>query len=161
MGMPKKSSVWFLSWLTPSERLPFNRICHGPQQVAWAEIRMEEIKAIRESCGGTVNDVVLAVITSTIARYAQHHRVKLRGRHLRLVVPVNVRGDADVSELGNRITFLPVNIPLDVRNPRALLARINERISFLRGIGVPELVGMFGMLVSKFRCRCRRRWCPF
>ena len=135
--------------VTPSERLPFNRICHGPQQVAWAEIRMEEIKAIRESCGGTVNDVVLAVITSTIARYAQHHRVKLRGRHLRLVVPVNVRGDADVSELGNRITFLPVNIPLDVRNPRALLARINERISFLRGIGVPELVGMFGMLVSK------------
>jgi len=133
----------------PSERLPFNRICHGPQQVAWAEIRMEEIKAIRESCGGTVNDVVLAVITSTVARYAQHHRVKLRGRHLRLVVSVNVRGDADVSELGNRITFLPVNIPLDVRNPRALLARINERISFLRGVGVPELVGMFGMLVSK------------
>ncbi|HYV75582.1 MAG TPA: wax ester/triacylglycerol synthase domain-containing protein, partial [Candidatus Binatia bacterium] len=135
--------------VTPSERLPFNRIGHGPQQVAWAEIRMEEIKAIRESCGGTVNDVVLAVITSTVARYAQHHRVKLCGRQLRLVVPVNVRGDAEVSELGNRITFFPVNIPLDVRNPRALLARINERISFLRGIGVPELVGMFGMLVSK------------
>src|SRR6516225_1899646 len=133
----------------PSERLPFNRICHGPQQVAWAEIRMEEIKAIRESCGGTVNDVVLAVITSTVARYAQHHRVQLRGRQLRLVVPVNVRGDGEVSELGNRITFLPVNVPLDVRDPRALLARISERISFLRGVGVPELVGMFGMLVSK------------
>jgi diacylglycerol O-acyltransferase len=135
--------------VTPSERLPFNRICQGPQRVAWGELPMEEIKAIRESYGGTVNDVVLTVITSTVSRYAKHHSVKLRGRQLRLVVPVNVRGDSDISDLGNRITFLPVNVPLDVRDPRVLLARIKERISFLRGVGVPELVGMFGMLVSK------------
>jgi diacylglycerol O-acyltransferase len=135
--------------VTPSDRLPFNRICHGPQQIAWGELPMDEIKAIRKSCGGTMNDVVLAVITATVSRYAKHHGVKLRGRQLRLVVPVNVRGDSNVNELGNRITFLPVNVPLDVRDPRALLARISERISFLRSVGVPELVGMFGMLVSK------------
>ncbi len=134
---------------TPSDRLPFNKICRGPQQIAWGELPMAEIKAIRESCGGTVNDVVLTVITSTVRRYARQHGVDLRGRQLRMVVPVNVRGNGDVSELGNRITFLPINVPLYISDPRALLARISERISFLRSVGVPEMVGMFGMLVSK------------
>ena len=110
---------------------------------------MADIKAIRQSFGGTVNDVVLTVIASTVRRYAEKHGVNVRGRQLRLIVPVNVRGDGDISELGNRITFLPVNVPLDVRDPRTLLARISERIVFLRSVGVPEIVGMFGTLVSK------------
>jgi len=135
--------------VTPSERLPFNKICRGPQQIAWGELPMDDIKAIRERCGGTVNDVVLTVVTSTVRRYALHHGVDLRGRYLRLIVPVNIRGDGDVTELGNRVTFMPINTPLDVADPRKLLSRISERISFLRGAGVPELVGMFGLLVSK------------
>jgi diacylglycerol O-acyltransferase / wax synthase len=132
-----------------TERFPFNQVCRGPQQIAWGEIPMADIKAIRESCGGTVNDVVLTVITSTVRRYAEQHGVKVRGRHLRLIIPINVRGDGHASELGNKITFLPVNVPLDVRDPRALLARISERVVFLRSVGVPEMVGMFGMLLSK------------
>ena len=134
---------------SPSDRLPFNKICRGPQQIAWGELPMADIKAIRGSCGGTVNDVVLTVIASTIRRYAKQHGVNLRGRQLRMIVPVNIRGDGDVAELGNRITFLPINVPLFISDPRALLARISERITFLRSIGVPEMVGMFGMLVSK------------
>src|SRR3974390_2053110 len=135
--------------VTPSERLPFNQICRGPQQIAWGELPMDDIKVIRERCGGTVNAVVLTVGTSTVRRYALHHGVTLRSRYLRVIVPVNIRGDGDVAELGNRVTFLPVNAPLDVADPRKLLSRISERIAFLRGAGVPELVGMFGMLVSK------------
>ena len=73
---------------------------------------MADIKAIRGSCGGTVNDVVLTVIASTVRRYAKQHGVNLRGRQLRMIVPVNIRGDGDVAELGNRITFLPINVPL-------------------------------------------------
>jgi len=134
---------------SPTERFPFNQVCRGPQQIAWGEMPMADIKAIRESCGGTVNDVVLTVITSTVRRYAEQHGVKVRGRQLRLIVPVNVRANGDASELGNRITFLPINVPLDVRDPRALLARISERMVFLRSVGVPEIVGVFGMLVSK------------
>jgi diacylglycerol O-acyltransferase / wax synthase len=134
---------------SPSDRLPFNKICRGPQQIAWGELPMADIKAIRASCGGTVNDVVLTVVASTVRRYARQHGVNLSGRQLRMIVPVNVRGDGDVAELGNRITFLPINVPLFISDPRALLARISERITFLRSIGVPEMVGMFGMLVSK------------
>jgi len=134
---------------TPSERLPFNQVYRGPQQVAWGEMPMAEINAIRTSLGGTVNDVILTVVTSALRRYSELHGAKLGGRQIRIIVPVNVRCNGDVSELGNRITFLPVNLPLDVRDPRRLLERVSERIAFLRGVGVPEMVGLFGTLVSK------------
>ena len=134
---------------TPADRLPFNKVCRGPQQVAWGEMPMTDIKAIRESFGGTVNDVILTVMTSTVRRYAELHGANLKGRHLRLIVPVNIRGNGNVGELGNRITFLPINIPLDVRNPQTLLSRVSERMQFLRSVGVPDLVGLFGTLVSK------------
>jgi len=134
---------------TPSDRLPFNKVCRGPQKIAWGEIPMADIKAIRETCGGTVNDVVLTVVTSTVRRYVELHGAKVRGRHLRLIVPVNVRSNGDVSELGDRITFLPINIPLDVRDPRRLLAKVSEKMVFLRGVGVTELVGLCGTVLSK------------
>ncbi len=110
---------------------------------------MADIKAVREKFGGTVNDVVLTIVAATVRRYAELHGAKVRGRHLRLIVPVNVRGNGDVSELGNRITFLPINVPLDVRDSRMLLARVGERMQFLRSVGVPDLVGLFGTMVSK------------
>ena len=135
---------------SPSDRLPFNRvICRGPQRVAWGEIPMADIKAIRENFGGTVNDVVLTVVTATVRRYAELHGTKMRGRKLRYMIPVNIRGNGDVSELGNKITFLPINVPLDVRDPRMLLAKISERMVFLRSIGLQDLVGLVGTLVSK------------
>jgi len=139
----------FPELVSVTERFPFNQICRGPQRIAWGELPMADIKAIRERCGGTVNDVVLTLIASTVRRYAEKHGVNVRGRQLRLVVPVNLRGDGDLSELGNKISFLPISVPLDVRDPRRLLAWISERIVFLRSVGVPEMVGMFGMLVSK------------
>ena len=134
---------------SPSDRLPFNKICHGPQKIAWGEMPMADIKAIREEFGGTVNDVVLTVLTATVRRYAELHGVKMKGRQLRLMIPVNIRGNGDVSELGNKITFLPINVPLYVRDPRMLLAKVSERMAFLRGLGVTDLVGLVGTLVSK------------
>ncbi len=134
---------------TPAVRLPFNQVCRGPQHVAWAEIPMAEIKSIRTSLGGTVNDVILTVITAAFRRYAELHDVDLRGRQLRIVVPVNVRGKSDASELGNQITFLPIDTPLDVPHPRELLANVSQRMTFLRSAGVAELVGLAGGLISR------------
>lgn len=134
---------------TPSERLPFNKVCRGPQHVAWADIPMVDIKAVRAICGGTVNDVILTVVATAFRRYAQIHGVNLKGRQLRTVVPVNLRGAGDVGGLGNQITFLPINLPLDVADPRKLLATVGERMQFLRSAGVAEFVGLAGNVISR------------
>jgi diacylglycerol O-acyltransferase len=132
----------------PAERLPFNVVCRGPQQFSWTEIPMAEIKAIRHACEVTVNDVVLTIVTAAVRRYAELHGVPLNGRLLRIVVPVNVRGNGDTNELGNRITFLPVAVPLDVRDPRKLIAAVHQRMEFLKNARIGELVGSAGSLLG-------------
>jgi diacylglycerol O-acyltransferase / wax synthase len=132
----------------PAERLPFNVVCHGPQKFGWTEIAMADIQTLRQRCGGTVNDVILTVVAATLRRYSELRGVRLKGRSVRIMIPVNVRGNNSVSELGNRIYFLPVTIPLDVRDPQKLFAHVRERMEFLKRIRAAELVGFAGGLFA-------------
>ena len=136
-----------------TERLRFNVLYKGPQKFAWAEISLEEVKAVRQTFDASVNDVILALVTSTIRRYLELHGDRVKGRLLRMMVPVNLRGKdgpAEQGELGNRISLVPVTIPLDIRNPRKLLAAVHERTEFLKGAHAAELVSLAGGLIGMF-----------
>jgi len=133
---------------TPAERLPFNQVCYGPQKIAWGAIPMAQIKAVREVAGTTVNDVMITVLASALRRYAELLGAKLKGRMLRIAAPVNTRGSGSPGELGNRISFVSVAIPLGVRHPRKLLAAVHERMQSLKHGHAAELVGLLGGLVG-------------
>jgi diacylglycerol O-acyltransferase / wax synthase len=133
---------------SPAERLPFNVVCHGPQKFGWTEIAMSDIHTLRQRCGGTVNDVILTLMTSAIRRYSELRGVKVKGRSVRIMIPVNVRGNGDIGELGNRIFFLPVTIPLDVRDPQKLFTFVRERMEFLKRVRAAEFVGFAGGLFA-------------
>ena len=146
---PSAEFARFMPELSGStQRLPFNIICRGPQKFCWAEIPLADIKAVKQTCGATVNDVVLAIVTSAMQRYVERQGVRIRGRLLRIVVPVNVRGNGTAGELGNRITFLPITIPLDIRNVRRLMGAIRKRMAFLKSAHLAELVGVVGTVLG-------------
>ncbi len=148
-GWPSQQFGKFLPELvSPTKRLFFNVSYRGPQKFAWARIPTSSIKSIRAKCGGTHNDIVLALVTLTIARYAELHGDKLKGRLLRMMVPVNVRGTGNVADLGNCISLLPVTIPLDVQNPKRLLDAVHERTEFLKRAHVAEWVALLGGLAG-------------
>src|SRR5271166_3766983 len=132
----------------PAERLPFNTICRGPQKFAWTQVPLADIKAVKNSCSGTVNDVIHGPTAAVLDRYAEQRGVKLKGRSLRIVIPVNIRGDGDATELGNQISFVPVPVPLDIRDPRKLLAVVRERVEILKRARAADFVGVFGGLLS-------------
>jgi diacylglycerol O-acyltransferase len=135
----------------PTERLCFNVIYRGPQKFACTEIPLSDVKAIRQACGASINDVLLALVASTIRCYAETHGDRVKGRLLRIMVPVNLRGatsTTSTAELGNRISLVPVTIPLDIRNPKKLLAAVHRRTEFLKQAHAPELVGLAGGLVG-------------
>jgi diacylglycerol O-acyltransferase len=133
-----------------TERLRFNVFYRGPQKFAWAEMPLVEIKAIKNSCGTSVNDVVLALVTATIRRYLELHGDPVKGRLFRMMVPVNLRGSDSPGELGNRISLVPVTVPLDIRNPRKLLAAVHRRTEFLNRSHAAELVSLAGGLIGMF-----------
>jgi diacylglycerol O-acyltransferase len=133
-----------------TERLRFNVFYRGPQKFAWAEIPLAEIKAIKNRCETSVNDVILALVTATVRRYLEAHDDSVKGRLFRMMVPVNLRGNDSPGELGNRISLVPVTIPLDIRNPRKLLAAVHERTEFLKRSHAAELVSLAGGLIGMF-----------
>jgi diacylglycerol O-acyltransferase len=132
----------------PTQRLSFNVIYRGPQKFAWTEIPLTDVKAIRRVCGTSVNDVLLALITATIRRYAELRGDPVKRRLLRLMVPVNQRGNDSPGELGNRISLIPVTIPLDIRDPKKLLAAVHRRTEFLKHAHAAELVRLAGGLIG-------------
>ncbi len=147
-GPPSDGKRLLPEFPAPAERLPFNIVCRGPQKIAWGEIPMAEIKAVREATGATVNDVVITVLTSALRRYAEQQGAKLKGRRLSIAVPVNTRGSGNPGDLGNRISFLPIWVPLGVRSPRKLLAAVHDRMQSLKNGHTAEFVSLAGGFLS-------------
>ncbi len=134
--------------VAPTERLCFNVLYRGPQKFACAEIPLAEVKAIKQTCGTSVNDVILALVTATVRRYVELHGDNVKGRLFRMMIPVNLRGNESPGELGNRISLVPVTIPLDIRKPRKLLAAVHQRTEFLKRAHAAELVSLAGGLIG-------------
>jgi diacylglycerol O-acyltransferase len=126
-----------------SQRLLFNRPCTGERRFCWTEIDFHEAQAIREAAGGTLNDVVLTVVTRAVSRYLREHGENVNGRFLRVVCPVNSRQDRGES-LGNQISFLPVALPLDVQGPTAMLRAVAERTNVMKNARAAHLVALLG-----------------
>ena len=133
-----------------TERLRFNVLYRGPQKFACTEIPLADVKAIRKACGTSVNDVILAIVTATIRRYCELHGDPVKGRLFRMMVPVNLRGSEDPAGLGNRISLVPVTVPLNIRNSRKLLAAVHKRTEFLKRMHAAELVSLAGGLIGMF-----------
>jgi diacylglycerol O-acyltransferase len=149
-NLSKDEFALFPELTVSTERLRFNVLYRGPQKFAWAEVPLAEIKAIRQTCGTSVNDVVLALVTATIRRYLELHGDRVKGQMLRMMVPVNLRGSDGPGDLGNRISLVPVTIPLDIRNPRKLLAAVHKRTELLKRAHTAELVSLAGGLIGMF-----------
>ena len=130
-------------WLQPPERFVFNKPCSGDRKFVWAEAEFSHVQAIRAALGGKVNDCILSVVVRAISRYIRLHGEKVKGRFLRVVCPVNLRGGEQGESLGNRITFLPVVVPLDVDDPVKMLHAVAARMEIMKSVRAAELVSIF------------------
>jgi diacylglycerol O-acyltransferase / wax synthase len=99
----------------------------GPRRsVAFAELSLPAAKALARRKGVTVGDVVLATATLALGRVLR--RAGEAHPWLRTMVPVNTRPADAGSELGNRISFVFVELPVGERRPPAVLEEIARQM---------------------------------
>lgn len=108
--------------LRPAPHTPFNGPLSGERQFAWAEFSFAEIRSIRSVLGGTVNDVVLAVIAGGLGRYLQAHGYPTEGMELRAMCPVNMRRPDERGALGNLVSMMIVPLYVGIADPLKRLA---------------------------------------
>jgi diacylglycerol O-acyltransferase / wax synthase len=114
---------------------PLNEPGSPDRHLATARRPLDELRAIKNAHGVTVNDVLLAAVAGALRRHAQ--RAEERPRDLKAMVPVNVRAD-DGGRFGNRISFMFVELPAAVADPLLRLRLIGEATSARKQSGVPE-----------------------
>jgi WS/DGAT/MGAT family acyltransferase len=105
-------------------------------------------RAIRNAFGGTINDVVLTVLTEGAARYLKHHGWPAAGRPFRLGCPVSVRRREEKTDLGNRVSMMFPMMPaesIDVVDRLALIIEETERI---KQAGLPQAMDRLGQFAE-------------
>jgi diacylglycerol O-acyltransferase len=133
---------------TPPPMLPFNGPCSGERRLAWSQFSFSEARAVRNVLGGTVNDVVLTVLSEAVARYARFHGQPVKDKVVRFMVPVSLRQKEQRGALGNIISILPVEIPLDLPDFPARFQYVHQRTNLMKTARLAEGLLTLGSLYT-------------
>jgi WS/DGAT/MGAT family acyltransferase len=111
------------STLRPASPTPFNVEIGPHRRFDWTAMDLGRIREIKSQHGGTINDVVLAVLSGGFRRFFHRRGITVdESLDFRAMLPVNVRHEGE--HLGNRVAMVAVRLPLDIADPRERLARI-------------------------------------
>ena len=75
----------------PAPDVPLNQPIGPHRRYVWARSELATFKRIKDALGGTVNDVVLAVVTGAVRNWLQQRSIRTEGLELRALVPVSIR----------------------------------------------------------------------
>ncbi len=119
----------------------------GPhRRFAVARHDLDDLKRIKNAFGGTVNDVVLAVMAGALARFLRSRGIRTEGLELRACVPVSVRDPNDHTGEGNRITQILCPLPVYIDDPITRLDAVSGAMAGLKeskqALGAATIAGM-------------------
>ena len=102
---------------SPASPTPFNVEIGPHRRFDWTVADLESPKATRTRYGGTVNDVVLAVLAGALGRFFYRRGIGTAHMDFRVMVPVNVRKEDTRLDTGNRVAMMVAQLPLHERDP--------------------------------------------
>jgi WS/DGAT/MGAT family acyltransferase len=114
-----------LGGLQPAPSSLFNVPIGPHRRFSWVRSDLDQFKAVKNSLGGTVNDVVLTVVAGALGRYIRRHGEPTDGLELRAMVPVSVRADVERGALGNRVAAMWAPLPVGEQDPVERLQTIS------------------------------------
>jgi diacylglycerol O-acyltransferase / wax synthase len=118
--------------LNPPPDTPLNTQVGPHRRFAVVPADLEDFKAVKNAFGGTVNDVVLAVVAGALRRWLHGRGLRTEGMELRVCVPISVRSDADHGSFGNKLVQVLCPLPVHIADPIERLRWVSERMRDLK-----------------------------
>jgi WS/DGAT/MGAT family acyltransferase len=119
----------------PAPPSPFNVDITSHRRYTWVDGDLAQFKAIKNALGGTLNDVVLAVVSMALGRHMRAQGLDTEGLVLKAMVPVSVRADVERGALGNRVAAMWAPLPVGVPDPAECLAQVRLEMDGLKNSG--------------------------
>jgi diacylglycerol O-acyltransferase len=119
----------------PAPSTPFNVDIGPHRRYTYLDAELAQLKAIKDSLGGTLNDVVLASVALALGRYLRDRGHDTDGLVLKAMVPVSVRAESERGALGNKVAAMWAPLPVGVENPADCLGQIAAAMEDLKKSG--------------------------
>jgi diacylglycerol O-acyltransferase / wax synthase len=136
--------VW--AALNPAPETPLNVEIGPHRRYLIVRQRLDDYKQVKDALGGTVNDVLLTVVSGALARWLRSRGVRTEGLEMRALVPVSVRAQDEHGTLGNRLTAMRAPLPVYIRDPVARLRFVKKAMDGLKeskqAVGAATLAGI-------------------
>ena len=136
--------VW--AGLNPAPETPLNVEIGPHRRFMWTRHELADFKRVKDAFGGTVNDVVLAVVAGALQKWLRSRGVRTEGLELRGLVPVSIRARDEHHKLGNRLAAMRAPLPVYVEDPVARLRVVRRAMDGLKeskqAVGAEVLAGM-------------------
>jgi diacylglycerol O-acyltransferase / wax synthase len=133
------------------------------RRVAFAELPLADAKEIKNRLGGTLNDVILAVVTGALRRYLLDHRQPVDDP-LVAMVPISTHASPESGDSGNQVSAMLVGLPIDLADPAARLDHLatetvgaKEQHGALGATTIQQLVELAPAGVSSLAARAYTR----
>jgi diacylglycerol O-acyltransferase / wax synthase len=116
--------------LRPASATPLGVPIGPHRRFDWTSMDIAAMKAVREHLGGTLNDVVLAIVAGVLRRYLGERGIAVDRLDFRVMVPVNLR--AGHAGAGNRVGSVVVRLPLEEPDARRRFLRVRHEMETLK-----------------------------
>ncbi|HSZ06467.1 MAG TPA: wax ester/triacylglycerol synthase family O-acyltransferase [Solirubrobacteraceae bacterium] len=106
----------------------------GPhRRWSWAQARLSDVKTVRSALGGTVNDVVLTLITNGFRALLDARGEDVaEDRVIRTMVPVSVRRKGERGVYNNRVSAVFAGLPVGLSDPARRLEAIRAEMDGIK-----------------------------
>jgi WS/DGAT/MGAT family acyltransferase len=144
---------------------PFNKAISPHRRWAFGSLSLDEVKAVKNKAGGTVNDVVMALSTGALRRWLIDHDA-LPDDPLVAAVPVSIRTEDERGTAGNKVSTMFAPLPTHVEDPVERLKACSEAmraakeqhgalpatlLSDVTQFAMPALAGQAARLAARVR----------
>ncbi|HUA47781.1 MAG TPA: wax ester/triacylglycerol synthase family O-acyltransferase [Solirubrobacteraceae bacterium] len=122
--------VW--AGLNPAPQTPLNVEIGPHRRYAVVRHQLADYKTVKNAFGGTVNDVVLTVVSGALADWLHSRGIRTEGLEMRALVPVSVRSEAHRGTLGNQLAAMRGPLPVYIQDPVARLEFVRRAMDGLK-----------------------------
>jgi WS/DGAT/MGAT family acyltransferase len=116
----------------PAPSLPLNVEIGSHRRYVWVRSDLAHFKRIKDVLGGTVNDVVLAVVAGGMREWLHSRGIRTEGLEIRAQVPVSIRGKDDRGNLGNKLAVMRAALPVYLEDPVERLRKVCAQMRDLK-----------------------------
>jgi WS/DGAT/MGAT family acyltransferase len=108
-------------------RTSFNGRLSPHRRFAFGQLSLDEVKAVKNAHGCTVNDVIVSICAGSVRRWLIQHG-ELPPEPLVAQIPVSVRTDEQAGTYGNRIILMSAPLHTEEADPERRLLKTHESL---------------------------------